>query len=147
MNSDESNFGRYENSESSDNNMSIMTNSYEDSDNNYKQSNNKSKQMPIDELPWQDRVCWFDKEKAYMPLCNNAKILTNNDIYRHGTITGTALLINRTNFVVIDIDNKGSTIDERKQIFKKICEHFLPSPDSDRDKKGKLSLCDYIYAE
>lgn len=36
MNSDESNFGRYENSERSDNNMSIMTNSYEDSDNNYK---------------------------------------------------------------------------------------------------------------
>lgn len=52
MNSDESNFGRYENSESSDNNMSIMTNSYEDSYNDYKQSNNKSKQMPIDELPW-----------------------------------------------------------------------------------------------
>ena len=36
MNCDESNFGRYENSESSDNNMSIMTNSYEDSDNDYK---------------------------------------------------------------------------------------------------------------
>ena len=49
-----------------------------------------------------------------MPLCNNAKILTNNDIYRRGTVTGTALLINRTNFVVIDIDNKGTTIDERK---------------------------------
>ena len=80
-----------------------------------------------------------------MPLCNNAKILTNNDIYRRGEVTGTALLINRTNLVVIDIDNKGKTIDERKEIFKKICEHFLPSPNS--DKKDDCILRDYLYAE
>ena len=69
-----------------------------------------------------------------MPLCNNAKILTDNDIRRHGTITGTALLINRTDLVVIDIDNKGETIEERKEIYKKLCKNFLPLKNS----KNKL---------
>lgn len=66
-----------------------------------------------------------------MPLCNYTKVLHNNDIYRHGKITGTAMLINRTNFVIIDIDNKGKTIEERKAIFDNLCTIFLPSPNTD----------------
>ena len=74
----------------------------------------------------ENTICYFDDKRAYMPLCNYTKVLTNNDIYRHGEITGTAMLINRTNFVIIDIDNKGKTIEERKAIFDNLCKTFLP---------------------
>ena len=80
-----------------------------------------------------------------MPLCNYTKVLTNNDIYRHGEITGTAMLINRTNFVIIDIDNKGKTIEERKAIFDNLCKTFLPSPDT--NIKYDQLLLKYLYAE
>lgn len=98
MNSDESNFGRYENSENKD-------------------------------LPYDDRVCRFDKEKAYEPLCNYHKFLNDKDMINKATITGTALLLNRTNLVIIDVDNKGKSVDECKEIFERICKQFLPSPD------------------
>ena len=88
----------------------------------YENSENK-------DLPYDDRVCRFDKEKAYEPLCNNQKYLNDADMINNATITGTALLLNRTNLVIIDVDNKGKTVDECKEIFKKIYKQFLPSPD------------------
>lgn len=52
-------------------------------------------------------------------------------------ITGTAMLINRTDRVVIDVDNKGKNIEECKTIFDNLCETFLPSPDS-TDKNDRI---------
>lgn len=80
-----------------------------------------------------------------MPLCNYTKVLTNNDIYRHGEITGTAMLINRTHLIVIDIDNKGKTIEERKAIFDNLCTTFLPSPDSTNNYE--IAMLKGLYAE
>lgn len=80
-----------------------------------------------------------------MPLCDYTKVLHNNDIYRHGEITGTAMLINRTNFVVIDIDNKGNTIEERKAIFDNLCTTFLP-PSNSTDKR-EIAMLKGLYAE
>lgn len=49
-----------------------------------------------------------------MPLCDYQKCLKNDAMYsimkhrnNNHSITGTALLINKTDFVVIDVDNKG----------------------------------------
>lgn len=70
----------------------------------YENSENK-------DLLYDDRVCRFDKEKAYEPLCNNQKYLNDKDMKINATITGTALLVNRTNLVIIDVDNKGTSVD------------------------------------
>lgn len=65
-----------------------------------------------------------------MPLCDYEKELSNRAMIYHGKITGTAMLINKTNFVIIDVDNKGKNIEECKAIYKNLCTTFLPSSDS-----------------
>lgn len=42
-----------------------------------------------------------------MPLCNYEKVLKDSHMYNNDTITGTSMLINRTNLIIIDVDNKG----------------------------------------
>ena len=55
------------------------------------------------------------------------------------------MLINKTNFVIIDVDNKGNTIEEREAIFKNLCETFLPSSTS--TDKTDIAMYKYLYAE
>lgn len=80
-----------------------------------------------------------------MPLCDYEKELSNRAMIYHGKITGTAMLINKTNFVIIDVDNKGNTIEEREAIFKNLCKTFLPSSNS-TDKRD-IAMHKYLYAE
>ena len=80
-----------------------------------------------------------------MPLCDYQKKLTNRAMICHGKITGTAMLINKTNFVIIDVDNKGNTIEEREAIFENLCKTFLPSSKS--TDKTDIAMYKYLYAE
>lgn len=88
-----------------------------------------------------------------MPLCNYTKVLKNENIYNYHSkdmhdlikITGTAMLINRTDCVVIDVDNKGKNIEECKAIFDNLCKTFLPSPNS-TDKTDRIMRL-ALYAE
>lgn len=80
-----------------------------------------------------------------MPLCDYEKVLSNRAMIYHGKITGTAMLINKTNFVIIDVDNKGNTIEERETIFKNLCKTFLPASNS--TDKTDIAMHKYLYAE
>lgn len=80
-----------------------------------------------------------------MPLCDYEKELSNRAMIYHGKITGTAMLINKTNFVIIDVDNKGNTIEEREAIFENLCKTFLPSSES--TDETDIAMHKYLYAE
>lgn len=80
-----------------------------------------------------------------MPLCDYEKELSNRAMIYHGKITGTAMLINKTNFVIIDVDNKGDTIEEREAIFKNLCKTFLPQSNS--TDKADITIRKCLYAE
>ena len=80
-----------------------------------------------------------------MPLCNYEKVLKDSHMYNNDTITGTSMLINRTNLIIIDVDNNGKTLEECKTIFDIICGVFLPSPNS-MDSKDKY-IREHLYAE
>ena len=66
-------------------------------------------------------------------------------MYANEEITGTSLVVNRTNLIIIDVDNNGKTLEECKTIFGIICGIFLPSPNS-KDSKEKY-ISEHLYAE
>lgn len=66
-------------------------------------------------------------------------------MYANKEITGTSLVVNRTNLIIIDVDNNGKTLEECKIIFDIICGIFLPSPHS-MNSKDKY-ICEHLYAE
>lgn len=66
-------------------------------------------------------------------------------MYANKEITGTSLVVNRTNLIIIDVDNNGKNIKECETIFDIICGIFLPSPNS-MDSKDKY-IREHLYAE